>query len=178
MNVLKNTKAYLIGPMQYQDGQAWREDFSLFLNGLGVISLDPYKKPFLNAPDEDSETHAKMATLMNNGDYDDVAHFFKQIRSLDLSMVDRSDFIVCYLNPKTPTFGTMEELSWAVRMKRPIFIIMEGGKSKTPLWVMGMLPHKYIYDSFDDVKKVLTNIDSGVKPIDSNRWRLFKPELR
>jgi hypothetical protein len=63
-------------------------------------------------------------------------------------------------------------------MKRPIFVVVEGGKSKTPLWVMGMLPHKYIYDSFDEVKKVLTNIDSGIKSIDSERWRLFKHELR
>lgn len=178
MNILKGTKTYLIGPMQYQDGQAWRDDFSLFLNKMGVTVFDPYKKPFVNAPAEDENTHKRMFELMNSGEFDEVASHFKQVRSFDLSMVDRSDFVICYLNPKIPTYGTVEELSWAVRMKRPIFIVVEGGKANTPLWVMGMLPHKYIYDSFDEVKRVLTNIDSGIKSIDSDRWRLFKQELR
>ena len=93
-------------------------------------------------------------------------------------MVDRCDFIICYINPNVGTFGTMEELTTAVRMKRPIFLVVEGGKKKTPLWIFGMLPHKYIYDSFEDVKKVLTSIDTGAKVLDSDRWRLFKPELR
>jgi nucleoside 2-deoxyribosyltransferase len=178
MNILKNTKTYLIGPMQYGDGREWREDMADFLKSKGITYFDPYKKPFINAPEEDEYIHQQMHNLMECGEFDEVVNHFKQVRSFDLSMVDRSDFIICYLDPKVPTYGTVEELSWAVRLKRPIFIVVEGGKSKTPLWVMGMLPHKYIYDSFEDVKNVLTNIDSGVKSMDSDRWRLFKPELR
>lgn len=178
MNILKGTKTYLIGPMQYGNGRKWREDISGFLKGIGVIYFDPYKKPFINAPEEDENTHSRMFALMESGEYDEVSEYFKQVRSFDLSMVDRSDFIICYLNPKVPTYGTVEELATAVKMKRPVFLVVEGGKKNTPLWVMGMIPHKYIYDSFDDVKKVLTNIDSGVKTTDSDRWRLFIPELR
>ncbi len=178
MNILKGTKTYLIGPMQYGNGRQWREDMADFLKSIGVTYFDPYKKPFINAPEEDENTHARLFSLMESGEFDEVAEHFKKVRSFDLSMVDRSDFIVCYLNPSVPTYGTVEELSWAVRMKRPIFVVVEGGKAKTPLWVMGMIPHKYIYNSFDEVKKVLTNIDNGVKSIDSDRWRLFKPELR
>lgn len=164
--------------MQYGDGRVWREDISQFLKSKNIIFFDPYRKPFINAPDEDETTHSRMATLMKSGEYDEVASHFKKVRSFDLSMVDRSDFIICYLNPEVPTYGTVEELSWAVRMKRPIFVVIEGGKQNTPLWVMGMLPHKYIYDSFEEVKQVLSNIDAGIKSIDSDRWRLFKPELR
>ena len=176
--ILNKTKTYLIGPMQYADGRSWREDMTEFLQNMGVTVFDPYKKPFINAPQEDEKTHERMAQLMANGDYDEVANHFKSVRAFDLSMVDRSDFIICYLNPKVPTFGTIEELVTGIRMKRPTFVVVEGGKQFTPLWVLGMMPHKYIYDSFEDVKKVLTNIDTGVKSLDSDRWRLFKPELR
>jgi hypothetical protein len=93
-------------------------------------------------------------------------------------LVDRSDFIIAYINPKTPTFGTMEELVTAVKMKRPTFIAIAGSKKKTPLWLLGMFPHKYIYDSMDDILDMVIKIDSGEKEIDSDRWRLLKKEFR
>jgi nucleoside 2-deoxyribosyltransferase len=184
--VLDKTRTYLIGPMQYAEGRYWREDFSEFLNDINVTIFDPYKKPFINAPEEDEKTHEWMEDLMQKGDwrcekgsgYDEVANHMKKVRNFDLSMVDAADFIICYLNAEVPTFGTMEELSWAARCKKPTFIIMEGGKVKTPFWVMGMFPHKYIYNSFDEVKEILTKIDEGSIKADSDRWRLFKHELR
>ena len=63
-------------------------------------------------------------------------------------------------------------------MKKPIFISMEGGKSKTPLWMLGMLPHKYIYNSVDEIVDMLFAIDNGSKEIDSDRWRLLRDEYR
>ena len=55
---------------------------------------------------------------------------------------------------------------------------MEGGKHATPLWIMGMLPHHYIYDSIEEVVDMVKQIDSGKKDIDSDRWRLLRKELR
>ena len=55
---------------------------------------------------------------------------------------------------------------------------MEGGKSKTPLWMLGMLPHKYIYDSVDEIIEMIYAIDSENKEIDSDRWRLLRKEYR
>ena len=164
--------------MEYADGREWREDMTDFLHGMNVTVFDPYKKPFINAPEEDETTNSRMKKLMATGEFDEVSEHFKQVRAFDLSMVDRSDFVVCYIDPKVPTFGTMEELSTSIRMKRPTFVVVEGGKEFTPLWIMGMIPHRYIYNSFDEVKNILSNIDTGVKSIDSDRWRLFAPELR
>jgi len=187
MNVLAKTKTYLIGPMQYAEGRKWRDDISDTLRDMNVTIFDPYKKPFINAPDEDEETHNKLVKLMDIGDdylfnyekgFDKVAEHMKQVRSFDLSMVDRADFIICYLDPEVPTFGTMEELSWACRCKKPTFIVIEGGKKKTPFWVMGMFPHKYIYNSFKEVEDVLLDINTGKVKISSDRWRLFEPHLR
>lgn len=178
MNVLNKTKTYLVGSIQYEDGRGWREDMTRFLQEKNITVFDPYKKPFTNAPEEDEQTHARMQALMEAGEYDEVSAHFKQVRALDLSMVDRSDFIICYLNPKVFTAGSMEELVTATRMKRPIFLVIEGGKKKTPLWILGMIPHKFIYNNFDELKQMITHIDTGVKSIDSDRWRLLKPELR
>lgn len=178
MGILNKTKVYEIGHMQYGDGRAWREDMGDFLIEMGVIVFDPYKKPFLDSPTEDESTHIRMNMLMENGDYDEVAEHFKKVRAFDLSMVDRSDFIICYIDPKIPSFGTMEELSWSCRLKRPTFIVIEGGRKNTPLWVMGMFPPKYIYDSFSDLRDMIRDIDNGFKKIDSDRWRLFREELR
>jgi nucleoside 2-deoxyribosyltransferase len=179
MGILNKTKTYLIGGMQYvKDGQTWRDDMAAFFKDMGVTVFDPYRKPFINAPSEDKHIHDKMAALMKAGDYDEVAAHFKSVRAFDLSMVDRSDFVICYIDPTVPTIGTVEELVTSIRMKRPTFIVIEGGKVKTPLWILGMLPHKYIYNNFNEVKAVLTNIDTGVKSLDSDRWRLFKEELR
>jgi hypothetical protein len=100
------------------------------------------------------------------------------IRSYDLNLVDRSDFIVAHLLPDVASWGSAEELVTAVRMKKPIFISMEGGKDKTPLWMMGMIPHNYIYNSIEEVLKIIKQIDSGEKTIDSDRWRLLRKDLR
>ena len=115
---------------------------------------------------------------MQNGYYGDVAKRMHVIRNYDLNLVDRSDFIIAHLLPDVASWGSAEELVTAVRMKKPIFISMEGGKSKTPLWILGMLPHNYIYDSIDEVLDMVKKIDSGEKNIDSDRWRLLRKELR
>ena len=119
-----------------------------------------------------------MATAMEWGGYDKVSNWMREIRTYDLNLVDRSDFIVAHIIPDVASWGSAEELVTAVRMKKPIFISMEGGKKNTPLWIMGMLPHHYIYDSIEEVVDMIKQIDSGQKSIDSNRWRLLREELR
>ena len=102
----------------------------------------------------------------------------KTIRSYDLNLVDRSDFIIAHLVPEVASWGSAEEIVTAVRMKKPIFISMEGGKSKTPLWMFGMFPHKYIYNSINEVLEMIFKIDSGAIEIDSDRWRLLQEKFR
>lgn len=176
--VLNDTKCYLIGSMQYENGEEWREVAEQRLAPMGITTFNPYKRPFLDGPPENADSHTIWRGWLEEGRFDEVAEIYKEIRSLDLSMVDRADFIICYLKTSVFTAGTMEELSWAVRLKRPIFLVVEGGKAKTPFWILGMLPHKYIYSSFEEVYEVLRKIDSGQKEIDSKRWRLLRPELR
>ena len=178
MNLLCNTKTYLVGHMQYLSGRNWREEVTEKLSPLGITCFDPYKKPFVKDVEEDEESREQMNAWMNEERYDKVTEKMKIIRSYDLNLVDRSDFIVAHLVPDVASWGSAEELVTAVRMKKPIFISMEGGKSKTPLWMLGMLPHKYIYNSLDEILNMLYAIDNGKKQIDSVRWRLLRKEYR
>lgn len=178
MNILNKTKTYLVGHMQYVSGRNWREEVTEKLSPLGVTCFDPYKKPFIKDVDESEDSREEMDVWMKTKQYDRVTNKMKTVRAYDLNLVDRSDFIIAHLVPEVASWGSAEEIVTAVREKKPIFISMEGGKSKTPLWMLGMLPHKYIYNSLDEIVEMLYAIDSGSKEIDSDRWRLLRKEFR
>ena len=164
--------------MQYLSGRDWRNEVTEKLKDLSITCFDPYKKPFIKDVEEDEASRQEMETWMKTKQYDRVTDRMKTVRAYDLNLVDRSDFIIAHLVPDVASWGSAEEIVTAVRMKKPIFISMEGGKAKTPLWMLGMLPHKYVYNSLDEVLQMLYAIDNGIKPIDSDRWRLLKKEYR
>jgi len=178
MNLLEKTKTYLVGHMQYISGRNWRDYIADQLKALNITCFDPYKKPFIKDVEEDETSRQEMELWMRGGYYDKVSSRMKTVRSYDLNLVDRSDFIIAHLVPDVASWGSAEEIVTAVRMKKPIFISMEGGKSKTPLWMLGMLPHKYIYNSLDEIIDMLYAIDNGSKTIDSDRWRLLQKQYR
>ena len=149
-NHLWRTRTYLVGHMQYASGQEWREYVQDELEKMNVVVYNPYKKPFVKDVDEDEV--ARLKTQKN--------------------------MLVAHLIPDVASWGSAEELVTAIRMKKPVFLSIEGGKKKTPLWIMGMLPHKYIYNNVTEIVDKLKNIDSGKKAIDNERWRLLKKELR
>ena len=178
MDLLDKTRTYLVGHMQYASGRDWREQVEEELRPLGIRIFNPYKKPFVKDVSEDEDTRLSIEHCMKHGYFNDVADRMRLIRSYDLNLVDRSDFIIAHLLPEVASWGSAEEIVTAVRMKNPLFISMEGGKHKTPLWMMGMLPHHYIYDSIEEVVDMIKQINNGEKKIDSDRWRLLKKELR
>jgi len=178
MNFLYKTKTYLVGHMQYLSGRDWRQEVTEKLANLNITCFNPYEKPFIKDVEEDEASRIEMETWMKTKQYDRVAEKMKTVRSYDLNLVDRSDFIVAHLVPEVASWGSGEEIVTAVRMKKPIFISMEGGKAKAPLWMLGMMPHKYIYNSLDEIIDMLYAIDNGSKPIDSDRWRLLRKQYR
>lgn len=177
-NLLYRTKCYLVGHMQYVSGRNWREHVTEKLDPMGITCFDPYKKPFIKDVEEDEASRQEMETWMKTKQYDRVTDRMKTVRAYDLNLVDRSDFIIAHLVPEVASWGSAEEIVTAVREKKPVFVSMEGGKSKTPLWMLGMFPHKYIYNTVDEIIDMLFAIDCGNKPIDSDRWRLLKKEYR
>ena len=97
MNALFKTRTYLVGHMQYASGRDWREYVEGELEPLGIRIFNPYKKPFVKDVDEDEETRLSIDHCMEHGYFNDVAERMKLIRSYDLNLVDRSDFIIAHL---------------------------------------------------------------------------------
>ena len=178
MNMLYKTKTYLVGHMQYLSGRDWREEVTEKLTPLGITCFNPYAKPFMKDVDEDESARENMKVWMKTKQYDRVTNRMKTVRAYDLNLVDRSDFIIAHLVPDVASWGSAEEIVTAVRMKKPIFVSMEGGKAATPLWMLGMFPHKYIYNSLEEIIEMVYAIDSGNKEIDSDRWRLLQKQYR
>jgi hypothetical protein len=101
----------------------------------------------------------------------------KEIRAHDLRLVDISDFLICHISPKRMSWGTQEEITTAVREKKPVYISIEGGKCKAPLWLLGMMPHEFIFDSIEHIITQIKRIDSGNLGMSDN-WKLLRAEYR
>jgi hypothetical protein len=177
-NFLKKTRVYLIGHMEYTDGRGWRNDVKDELTPRGITVFDPYEKPFLNEIKEDEDARNDLKSWMRFGEYDKVTERMHEVRSDDLRLCDISDFFIAKIQPSIASWGSAEELTTANRMKKPIFLVVEGGKEKCPLWLMGMLKHKYIYNSVEEALDIIKKIDDGIIVPDSTRWRLLKPSFR
>lgn len=180
-NVLWRTRTYLIGNMQYisgDEGESWRDNISKTLHEMGVIVFNPYHKPFIKDVQEGPNVRKRLDAALKKGDYNYLNKKMRQIRIFDLNLVDRSDFLIAYINPTVASWGSAEEIVTAVRMKKPIFLVVKGGKQNCPLWIFGMFPHKYIYDSIEDIAKMLKRINAGRKKLDNVRWKLLRKEFR
>lgn len=177
-NVLFRTKCYTIGAMEYAQGLDWRELVEKVLQPRNITVFNPYKKPFLNDCDESPDVRHRMKEALQREEYEKVTEWARDIRRYDLNLVDRSDFVIAFIIPSTASWGTAEELSTAVAARKPIFTAIQGGVKNCPLWLMGQLKYKYMYNSVEDILKMITMIDDGIQPIDSPSWRLLKPELR
>ena len=177
MGLLNDTRCTVIGHMQYADGRGVREEVSEDLERLGIKLFDHYKQPFIMDVNEDEETHRALRDAITSGNYE-LVEKYKEIRSYDLSLIDRSDFIIFVYDPEVVTCGSWEEFFTANRMKKPIFFVNTRGKHRTPMWVFWTIPHKYVYESVDAVVDMLKDIDGGTIPIDSDRWKLLRTQFR
>lgn len=177
-NNLYRTRCYLIGHMQYADGRGWRDVVKQDLCDRKITFFDPYHKPFIHDVPEDETARDEMKRWMVTHQYDLVQQRMWEVRGYDLRLCDICDFFIAHLIPEKASWGSAEEITTVIRQKKPLFLSIEGGKDKTPLWLLGALPHKYIYNSIDEVVQTIKHIDDGVIKMSSDRWKLLKPELR
>jgi nucleoside 2-deoxyribosyltransferase len=174
LNRLNNQRVYLAGAMDRvpDRGNGWRDNISPFLEQLNIVVFNPIKKP-TSVGIEDDITHAIKKQLKNNCEYDKLSDLMKQIRSVDLRLVDISDFLIVNLDLDIHPCGTYEEIFWANRQKKPIIIHMVQGKNNTPDWLFGTIPHEMIFSSWDEIKQYLEYINSSIQIESYNRWYFF-----
>lgn len=171
-NNLTGSRCYLAGAMDrvHDGGVGWREKVKVELEKYGVIVLNPCNKPIaLGREDEKGRNYIN--SLKHDGKYDKVAKLLKEIRSIDLRMVDVSDFIILNVDISIHMCGSYEELTLANRQKKPCLLHIEQGKQECPNWIFGMIPHEHIFSSWDSLIKYLSVIHT-VGP-DHKRWVLF-----
>ena len=171
---LSNQRVYLAGAMDRVSdrGNGWRDTITPFLESLGVIVFNPIKKPITIAQ-EDEATHKYKIKLKSEQNYDELSHLMKVIRSVDLRLVDISDFMIVNLDLDVHPCGTYEEIFWANRQKKPIIVHMVQGKQQAPDWLFGTIPHEMILSSWDEIKNYLTEIHTYSEIKTFNRWYFF-----
>ena len=174
MNRLKNQRAYLAGAIDRvaDRGKGWRNEITPFLESLGVVIFNPITKP-AEIGLEDDESHSFKSKLKKQKRYDELSSFMKTIRSVDLRLVDISDFMIVNLDLDIHPCGTLEEIFWANRQKKPIIIHMVQGKENTPDWLFGTIPHQMIFSDWHDIYVYLEHINSSESINNYNRWYFF-----
>ena len=179
-NLLCNTRVYLIGTMQYANGEGWRNTIKDRLKDTGIKFYDPYQKPFINDIPEDDNSRAEMLRWMETEQYDLVASRMKSIRSYDLRLCDICDWYIAVIKPEVASWGSSEEITTIIKEKKPLFLVIDhpNGKRATPLWLMSIMPHKYIYNNIEEVIDMVNAIDSGIVKPNSDRWKLLQSSLR
>lgn len=178
-HALNRTKCYLAGNIENSNApNYWRDVVKKELQETGIVFFDPLQKPFVDSVNEDKEHMAKLSRLRAEGGFDELSKVMRKIRVEDLSLVDRADFLIASISAKTASWGTAEEVFWANRMKKPIFLVVAEGKRACPFWIFGTLPHEQIYESVEEVIADIKKLDSGEKQIDLSHWKIFREEYR
>jgi hypothetical protein len=139
---------------------------------MGVEVFNPISKP-TNIGMEDQDSHLIKTKLKRQERYDELTHMMKTIRSVDLRLVDISDFLVVNLDITVHPCGTLEEIFWANRQKKPIIVHMVQGKKETPDWLFGTIPHQMIFSTWDEIKEYLVHINSSENIDTHRRWYFF-----
>ena len=174
LNRLKNQRAYLAGAIDRvpDRGAGWRSDITPFLKDMGVVVFNPLNKP-TEVGAEDDSTHETKASLKASERYDELSAMMKVIRATDLRLVDISDFLVVNLDINTHPCGTLEEIFWANRQKKPILVHVEQGKNQAPDWLFGTIPHEMIFSSWGEIMNYLKEVDSSDQVDLKSRWYFF-----
>jgi nucleoside 2-deoxyribosyltransferase len=178
--ILRGTKVYLAGNLEYateSHARGWRDYLAEELKKIEIKTLDPTTVVFEGQPHETEEVREWLKLAREEERYDEVVNYMVPVVQKDLRQIDLSDFIIFNISVDSPTFGTIHELVIAIQQKKPVFICV-GDKKKTPLWLLGIVPHHYFYNSVDEILEKIKQINSGEEEIDSARWRLLIDELR
>ncbi|MFT5467667.1 MAG: hypothetical protein ACI8UO_002773 [Verrucomicrobiales bacterium] len=136
-NLLKNTRAYLSGPMDFVGSRVvekylgWRAILAPILRALSVTVLDPWNKPpVLGHADEYGAEGLLPAKAQYELDFwtnsETRARFeqnFWETVHIDLRMTDISDFVVTFVPTNIYSVGTVHEIITARNQLKPVLLV-------------------------------------------------------
>jgi len=182
MNRLNGLRCYLAGPIDYadDDGVGWRNRATAWLAQKGVQVMDPCNKPVVASISSEykeiEEEKIRLMTLKEEGKWDELTALMKPIAHVDLRMLDRSDFVLVYINMNEKPFGTIWELKTALDQKKPTLVMVEGGKANVSNWIFGVMNHNWIFGEWSELFSYLHSIDQNTRDADLTRWVFFETE--
>lgn len=186
-NRLWGMRAYLIGPMDQVDdlGRGWRLDMQSFLWDLNCGVFNPADKATDYAM-EDDELHRQLKSLRKkisestdinviNLCYEEIERLMNDIVAVDFAMVDRSDFIVMYIDKDYHMCGSYSEETLAVIQKKPVIICCKQGKHDIPGFCFKRKGrHNMMFGSWGEVKDYLVRVNQDPLFVDPSRtWKFF-----
>jgi hypothetical protein len=173
MNRLKNSIAYICGPIDAlaDRGVGWRGPIIEALKKLKVGILNPLDKSVFidNKISELHTTNRKRA--LKNKDYRTYADIMKEVVRADLAMVDKSDFLIVYIDKDIHMCGSYHEIAIATLQRKPILILCKQGIDEIPPWLWGVVPHEYFFSTTQEVVNYLKYVSKTTKKL--KRWRFF-----
>ena len=180
MNRLKLQRFYLVGPMDHdrESGREWREDMSEWLFSRKAIPLNPYYKPLLDEEDglEDDDNYKKRVEAQERGDWDELARLTVPVIRTDLRMVDHCDAIIVNMDLEKYPCGTWDEMFTAINQKKPVIVHAAQTRHKLPHWMFARFNHQMFFDTWEDLKNYLDDVDQGEEVENFNRWKFFDYE--
>jgi nucleoside 2-deoxyribosyltransferase len=175
MGKLSKMTTYLVGPIDRvaDSGVTWRLEVTPWLEDRGVTVFNPNAKPFVGLDKEDSAARVEIDELKKQGRFREIREKYSHIRTCDLRMVDKADFLIARIDTDVHMVGTYEELFWANREKKPVLCYLVNGYADCPNWLILTLPHQFFFDSMDKLKSYLNLVDKGLTP-DLRRWYFYE----
>lgn len=177
--ILDKSLCYLIGSIEKSNdqGSSWRK---AFVDGckkakLGIKFLDPTNKISGLQP-EIGQEHLNLVELRAKRKWSKLRKAIRPVIREDHRCVDISDFVVFYIDPDIHTCGSYFEFRSALDEKKPYFLIIKGGKIRCPIWLFGIVDHKQMFGTVEEVINELVLLDSGQKSL-SDRWLLIRKQI-
>ncbi len=165
MNYLKDKKAYLSGPIQYDTSNInWRIDpMNVLRTKFDIDIFDPFSDP-------KQQWVEVLKKAREQKDFETMAKIAKRFVRKDLAVVDRSDFVIAYLPDKVPTVGTHHEVINSNNLKKPTLLVTNMNDiSYIPIWYFGFIPIEFMFPSWDSLYEYLNEINNG-KYRENDRW--------
>lgn len=173
MGQLDGLKIFLSGGIDRvkDDGIGWRKDFRSKCSDLPFVILDPTDKPAQVGGQETGLEKHRLNKLMDDRDWASAAEWSREVRHIDLRMVDRSDLYIIMIDIETHLCGTYNELFEAERQQKPLFGIMSEGYTKwdIPRWLISIFREDEVFNSVQECVDHLRKIHNGELEMDE-RW--------
>jgi len=174
MSELDGIKVFLSGGMDRcaDDGIGWRKELreKCLKSELNFKFLDPTDKPDGVAPETGIEKYVIKEALVK-GDWEFAAEKSREVRHVDLRMIDKTDLYVVYIDLQIHACGTYNEFFEAESQHKPLFVIMAPHHKKydIPLWLVGIVKEDEVFEGIDECVEHLKRIDDGKVKLD-DRW--------